>query len=172
MHIEERELVIMSNFIKKSAMVLIALSLLCAITLPSFALDLSSGDFQPVFGAEYSIMATGNGYNTQDIVYNGQTYSCTLSVGSGSSGAYSRFYTLAATGGHHGNVNVSFLTINHGYVSASGGNKSRPAAVGESFSYFVTCPYGYSQVVGYQWISATGKIPSGSSEVSFYCRAA
>jgi hypothetical protein len=159
----------MSKLIKKTAVVLIALSLLCAITLPSFALDLSFGDFQPVFDAEFSIMASGNGYHTQTIVFSGEDYSCMLSVAGNSTGARSVFSSAAQVTRDHGTVNASFDTINYGYVSASGGAISRfPNVQGYSESEVVPCPYGSSQVEGYRWVSATGTVCG----TSFYCRAA
>ena len=99
--------------------------------------------------------ASGNGYHSGTITYNGKNYSFINSMARSGNALYDSCSTDAYIMRQHNAVTGYFNTYNFGYVYGYGAQLTSTTA-GISYSSQAVCPYGSGQVQSI--ISGSGKI--------------
>lgn len=117
-------------------------------------------------------LGSGSGYNQGTMTYNGKSYAYNVYIeATTGNGCRTGCYTEAACTREHGNVSVQFNTKNYGIVSASGGKCTCVVDVNDpssftTYSFWVLCPKGNSQIVSY--VTASGTVAMTGTKPGSY----
>ena len=98
------------------------------------------------------------GFSSQTIVVSGKNYTCTFSANSTSTQIRTTFSTTANVARAHNQLNAMFNTVNHGYVSGTGGVSVLSPRAGDSHSPYVQCSNKNATVIGIRSFNSSGEV--------------